>query len=130
MENLRREIEIVAASDFTVMVLGETGVGKELVVRAIHAASARSDGPMLYLNCAALPVTLAETELFAHIKGAFLDRLYQETYQMILRERFQNGCHSRNRNPFRVPKGFLKAAITEKVNNFSIQYLRATTLLL
>jgi anaerobic nitric oxide reductase transcription regulator len=71
MEHLRREIEIVAASDFTVMVLGETGVGKELVVRAIHAASARRDGPMLYLNCAALPETLAETELFGHTKGAF-----------------------------------------------------------
>jgi anaerobic nitric oxide reductase transcription regulator len=61
MEHLRREIEIVAASDFTAMVLGETGVGKELVVRAIHAASARSEGPMLYLNCAALPEALAET---------------------------------------------------------------------
>lgn len=71
MEHLRREIEIVAASDFTAMVLGETGVGKELVVRAIHAASPRSEGPMLYLNCAALPETLAETELFGHIKGAF-----------------------------------------------------------
>jgi anaerobic nitric oxide reductase transcription regulator len=71
MEHLRREIEIVAASDFTAMVLGETGVGKELVVRAIHTASSRSDGPMLYLNCAALPETLAETELFGHIKGAF-----------------------------------------------------------
>jgi anaerobic nitric oxide reductase transcription regulator len=71
MEHLRREIELVAASDFNVMVLGETGVGKELVVRAIHAASARSNGPMLYLNCAALPETLAETELFGHIKGAF-----------------------------------------------------------
>jgi anaerobic nitric oxide reductase transcription regulator len=71
MEHLRREIEIVAASDFTAMVLGETGVGKELVVRAIHAASARSEGPMLYLNCAALPEALAETELFGHIKGAF-----------------------------------------------------------
>jgi anaerobic nitric oxide reductase transcription regulator len=71
IEHLRREIELVASSDFTVMVLGETGVGKELVVRAIHSASARSAGPMLYLNCAALPETLAETELFGHIKGAF-----------------------------------------------------------
>jgi anaerobic nitric oxide reductase transcription regulator len=71
MKHLRREIDLVAASDFTVMVLGETGVGKELVVRAIYAASARSDGPMLYLNCAALPETLAETELFGHLKGSF-----------------------------------------------------------
>ena len=71
MEHLRREIDLVSASDFTVMVFGETGVGKELVVRAVHAASARKDGPMLYLNCAALPETLAETELFGHIKGAF-----------------------------------------------------------
>jgi len=71
MEHLRREIELVARSNFTVLVLGETGVGKELVVRAIHAASNRKEGPMLYLNCAALPETLAESELFGHTKGAF-----------------------------------------------------------
>jgi len=71
MVRLRREIELVAGSDFTVLVLGETGVGKELVVRAIHAASERRDGPMLYLNCAALPETLADSELFGHTKGAF-----------------------------------------------------------
>ena len=71
IEHLRREIELVARSDFTVLVLGETGVGKELVVRAIHAASERRDGPMLYLNCAALPETLADSELFGHTKGAF-----------------------------------------------------------
>jgi len=68
---LRREIELVAGSDFTVLVSGETGVGKELVVRAIHAASNRKDGPMLYLNCAAMPETLADSELFGHTKGAF-----------------------------------------------------------
>lgn len=71
MVHLRREIELVARSDFTVLVLGETGVGKELVVRAIHKASNRSGGPMLYLNCAALPETLAESELFGHTRGAF-----------------------------------------------------------
>lgn len=71
MEHLRREIDLVARSDFTILVLGETGVGKELVVRAIHAASERRGGPMLYLNCAALPETLAESELFGHTKGAF-----------------------------------------------------------
>lgn len=71
MVHLRREIDLVARSDFTVLVLGETGVGKELVVRAIHKASDRSTGPMLYLNCAALPETLAESELFGHTRGAF-----------------------------------------------------------
>jgi len=71
IEHLRREIDLVARSDFTVLVFGETGVGKELVVRAIHAASLRRDGPMLYLNCAALPETLADSELFGHTKGAF-----------------------------------------------------------
>lgn len=71
MDHLRREIDLVARSDFTVLVQGETGVGKELVVRAIQQASNRRDGPMLYLNCAALPEALAESELFGHIKGAF-----------------------------------------------------------
>ena len=71
MEHLRREIELVASSDFTVLVLGETGVGKELVVRAIQKASGRRENPMLYLNCAALPETLAESELFGHVRGAF-----------------------------------------------------------
>ncbi len=71
MVRLRREIELVSGSDFTVLVSGETGVGKELVVRAIHAESTRKDGPMLYLNCAAIPETLADSELFGHTKGAF-----------------------------------------------------------
>jgi anaerobic nitric oxide reductase transcription regulator len=71
MEHLRREIELVARSDFTILVLGETGVGKELVVRAIHSASNRKEAPLLYLNCAAMPETLAESELFGHKKGSY-----------------------------------------------------------
>jgi len=71
MERLREEIRTIAESDLTVLVMGETGVGKEVTVRAIHAASSRGDAPLLYLNCAALPETLAESELFGHTKGAF-----------------------------------------------------------
>jgi anaerobic nitric oxide reductase transcription regulator len=71
MQRLRQDIELVARSDFTVLVTGETGVGKELVARAIHAASQRKSEPMLYVNCAALPETLADSELFGHVRGAF-----------------------------------------------------------
>jgi anaerobic nitric oxide reductase transcription regulator len=71
MAQLRREIMLVAKSDFTTLILGETGVGKELVARAIHQQSTRSAVAMLYLNCAALPEHLAESELFGHVKGAF-----------------------------------------------------------
>jgi anaerobic nitric oxide reductase transcription regulator len=71
MGRLRREIDLVARSDFSVLISGETGVGKELVARAIHAASTRRDEPLIYVNCAALPETLAESELFGHLRGAF-----------------------------------------------------------
>lgn len=71
MEKLRKEITLVATSDFTVLIQGETGTGKELVARALHRQSRRSTEPMLYLNCAALPESLAESELFGHRKGSF-----------------------------------------------------------
>lgn len=71
MRKLRQEIELVAKSDFTILVLGETGAGKELAARAIHRHSHRRDSAMLYLNCAALPESLAESELFGHVKGSF-----------------------------------------------------------
>ncbi|RJQ65906.1 MAG: nitric oxide reductase transcriptional regulator NorR [Desulfobacteraceae bacterium] len=79
MQRLRREIELVAPSDFSVLVTGETGVGKELVVRAIHAGSRRREQPMLYLNCAALPEALAESELFGHVRGAFTSAVADRT---------------------------------------------------
>jgi anaerobic nitric oxide reductase transcription regulator len=71
MRKLRSEISIVAPSELAVLILGETGVGKELVARSIHLESARSDQVMVYVNCAALPESIAESELFGHIKGAF-----------------------------------------------------------
>ncbi len=71
MRTLRNEISIVAPSELAVLILGETGVGKELVARRIHLESTRADQVMVYVNCAALPESIAESELFGHTKGAF-----------------------------------------------------------
>lgn len=70
-KRLLEEISLVGGSDLTVLITGETGVGKELVARAIHAASPRAEQPLISLNCAALPDTLVESELFGHVRGAF-----------------------------------------------------------
>jgi anaerobic nitric oxide reductase transcription regulator len=71
VERLRAEIALVATSTLSVLVTGETGVGKELVARQIHEASARADEALIDVNCAALPVSIAESELFGHVAGAF-----------------------------------------------------------
>lgn len=75
MRELQRLIETVAGSDLVVLILGETGVGKELVAQQLHARSARAERPLVYINCAALPETLAESELFGHRKGSFTGAL-------------------------------------------------------
>jgi transcriptional regulator with GAF, ATPase, and Fis domain len=65
------KINQIAATDSTVLIMGETGTGKELVARAVHSASERRDRPLIKVNCAALSPTLIESELFGHEKGAF-----------------------------------------------------------
>ena len=75
MEHLRELIGRVAPSEGWVLISGENGTGKELVARAIHQASSRKDGPFVDVNCAAIPETLIESELFGHERGAFTGAL-------------------------------------------------------
>ena len=71
MRAIRRVIENIADTDATVLIRGESGVGKDLVARAVHAASPHRHGPFVKVNCAAIPQGLLESELFGHEKGAF-----------------------------------------------------------
>jgi anaerobic nitric oxide reductase transcription regulator len=71
IERVRKEIDAVAITEFPVLVLGETGVGKELAARAIHEGSVRREAPLIQINCAALPEGVIESELFGHVRGAF-----------------------------------------------------------
>jgi formate hydrogenlyase transcriptional activator len=78
LESVLAEVERVAPTDSTVMVLGETGTGKELIARAIHNISPRCGHPFVKLNCAAIPFDLLESELFGHEKGAFTGAVAQK----------------------------------------------------
>ena len=71
IQRLLHEMQVVADSELSVLLLGETGVGKELFARHLHRHSRRAAQPLVHVNCAALPESLAESELFGHVKGAF-----------------------------------------------------------
>jgi len=77
LQAVMKHVEVVAPTDSTVLVQGETGTGKELIARAIHSRSRRRSGPFVKLNCAAIPENLVESELFGHEKGAFTGALAQ-----------------------------------------------------
>jgi PAS domain S-box-containing protein len=71
LQGMMQRVDAVADTPASVLVLGESGVGKELVARAIHAKSPRADGPLVKVNCASIPKELFESEFFGHVKGAF-----------------------------------------------------------
>ena len=83
MQELYERIAVAAQSEAPVLIVGETGVGKELVARAIHAESRRSEGPFVPVNAGGLPETMLESELFGHAKGAFTGALQQREGRLV-----------------------------------------------
>ena len=87
LKHVLEQAKTVAPSDATVLILGETGTGKELIARAVHRMSSRKDGSFIKLNCAAIPTGLLESELFGHEKGAFTGAISQKVGRLELADK-------------------------------------------
>ena len=87
LKRVLKEVETVAESDATVLILGETGTGKDLIARAIHQLSSRRGRTLVKLNCAAIPTGLLESELFGHEKGAFTRAIAQKIGRLELADK-------------------------------------------
>jgi DNA-binding NtrC family response regulator len=87
LEEIRRLVRVAARSDAPVLVEGETGTGKEVVARAVHALGPRASFPFVPLNCAAIPETLAESEFFGHARGAFTGAVHERPGALTLADR-------------------------------------------
>src|SRR5208283_3746983 len=87
LREVLQKARVVAGTDSTVLLLGETGTGKELVARAVHALSGRRDQSFIKLNCAAVPSGLLESELFGHEKGAFTGAVTQKVGRLELADK-------------------------------------------
>lgn len=87
LESVLANVKRVAPTDSTVLILGETGTGKELIARAIHKLSSRAGRPFIKLNCAAIPFDLLESELFGHEKGAFTSAIAQKVGRFEMADR-------------------------------------------
>jgi formate hydrogenlyase transcriptional activator len=87
LKSVLEQVKVVAPTDSTVLIQGETGTGKELIARAIHHLSARRDRALVKVNCAAIPLGLLESELFGHEKGAFTGAIIQKIGRFELADR-------------------------------------------
>jgi formate hydrogenlyase transcriptional activator len=87
LKEVLQNVQTVAPTDATVLILGETGTGKELIARAIHRLSRRSNSPMVKINCSAIPTGLLESELFGHEKGAFTGAISRKTGRLELADK-------------------------------------------